>query len=145
MHLANSNAKFKQMLSTVGVHDKALQAMNGIILVPSNAAVDAFASSMGMTLQQLLSNKNLVDQITAYHFLPNVSIKKDLQVPNMPMFTKTGEFLMTVYDRIHVMVCSSASLAATGSTTLAPAAAAGHVQMPRSPNSSRFDYSQHFI
>jgi hypothetical protein len=86
VHLANSNAKFKQMLSTVGVDDKALQAMNGILLVPSNSAIDAFASSMGMTL----FNKHLVDQITAYHFLPAVSVKNDLKVSSMPLFTKTG-------------------------------------------------------
>lgn len=90
VHLANNSAKFKQMLSTVGVDDKAIQAMNGILLAPSDAAVDSFASSMGMTLPQLLNNKLLVDQVTAYHFLPDVKVDKNFKSPSMPIMTKTG-------------------------------------------------------
>lgn len=90
-YLAKNNDKFKQLLSTVSVDDKALNAMHGVLLVPSNAAVDALASSMGMTTQQLLANKLLVDQITAYHFLPKLSIKKGAKFPNTPIITNTGE------------------------------------------------------
>lgn len=90
-YLAKNNDKFKQMLNTVGVDDKAINSMHGILLVPSNAAVDAFVSSMdGMTLPELLRNNLLVDQATAYHFLPGVKVTPGLKVPNMPLTTKTG-------------------------------------------------------
>jgi hypothetical protein len=90
-YLAKNNDKFKQLLNTVGVNDKAISAMHGILLAPSNTAVDAFVSSMdGMTLPELLKNKLLVDQATAYHFLPGVRVTPGLKVPNMPLTTKTG-------------------------------------------------------
>jgi hypothetical protein len=90
-YLAKNNDKFKQMLNTVGVDDKAINSMQGILLAPSNAAVDAFVSSMdGMTLPELLRNKLLVDQATAYHFLPGVKVTSGLKVPSMPLITKTG-------------------------------------------------------
>jgi hypothetical protein len=63
-----------------------------------------------------------VDQITAYHFLPSVSIEKDLKVPNMPLFTETGKHLMTEYIGHGLQPSNAASLAVTGSATLAPAA-----------------------
>lgn len=89
-YLAKNNAKFKQMLNTVGVDDKALNAMHGVLLAPSDDAVDALASGMGMTLPEMLRNKQLVDQVTAYHFLPGIKVTPGLKVPSMPLTTKTG-------------------------------------------------------
>lgn len=78
------------MLAAVGVDEKALNAMNGIMLVPSDTAVDEFAGSMG-GLDAVLSNKHLADQVTAYHFLPGISVKQDFKAPNFPLITKTAE------------------------------------------------------
>ena len=64
--------------------------MHGILLAPSDAAVESLASSMGMSLQQLLTNPLLVDQITAYHFMLGVNITKGLKPANVPLITKTG-------------------------------------------------------
>lgn len=85
----NTHGKVRQMLGAVGVDEKALQAMSGILLVPNDAAVDEFAGSMG-GLDTVLRNKHLVDQVTAYHYLPGISIKQDFQAPNFPLITKTG-------------------------------------------------------
>lgn len=91
-YLGNSH-KFKQLLNAVSVDDKALKAMNGILLVPSDGAIEGLAKSMGMSMQQLLANPLLVDQITAYHFLPRVTVsKKPLKVANMPILSKTGAY-----------------------------------------------------
>lgn len=84
-----THGKFRQMLGAVGVDEKALKAMNGILLVPSDAGVAEFAGSMG-GLDNLLSNKHLVDQVTAYHYLPGISVKQDFKAPNFPLITKTG-------------------------------------------------------
>lgn len=65
VYLAKNNSQFKQLLNAVSVDDKALKAMNGILLAPNDAAIEALSKKMGMTVQQLLSNKLLVDQITA--------------------------------------------------------------------------------
>lgn len=89
-HLTSNHAKLWQLLAAVNVNDAVLKSMHGILLAPSDAAVDAFVKSMHMTLPQLLGNTLLVDQLTAYHFLPNVVIIKGFQPPSMPLITKTG-------------------------------------------------------
>lgn len=89
-YLAQHNSKFLQMLQAVSVNDTALARIRGILLAPSNSAVDAFATSMGMPLQQLLQNKLLVDQVVAYHFLPGVRVTADLKLPRLPLLTRTG-------------------------------------------------------
>jgi len=89
-YLERNNDKFRQMLKAVSVDDKALAAMNGVLLAPSDAAVDSLAASMGMTTKELLGKPLLVDRITSYHFMPAIKVTKAEKIVNMPLITKTG-------------------------------------------------------
>lgn len=66
----------------------------GTLLVPTNQAVAAFAASMGMTTQELLASKGLVDSILSYHFAPGLALTKgsaDTMLSGKPMLIATAE------------------------------------------------------
>lgn len=89
-YLEKNNEKFRQMLKAVSVDDKSLAAMNGVLLAPSDSAVDSLAASMGMTTQELVRKPLLVDRIASYHFMPAIKVTKGEKMVNMPLITKTG-------------------------------------------------------
>lgn len=74
------NTKFLQLLKSLGV-TIGDSKITGTMLVPSDKAIADFAKKMGLTEKELLARPGLVDQLLAYHFMPQYAINSTANIP----------------------------------------------------------------
>uniref|UniRef100_A0A383VGA1 FAS1 domain-containing protein n=1 Tax=Tetradesmus obliquus TaxID=3088 RepID=A0A383VGA1_TETOB len=74
------NSKFQQLLKSLGV-TIGDSKITGTMLVPSDKAIADFAKKMGLTEKELLARPALVDQLLAYHFMPQYAINSTANIP----------------------------------------------------------------
>lgn len=69
-----SRSLYARMVSSLKLQAEE-EKTTGTLFVPSDRAMNAFLSEMGLTADELLARPQLVDAILAYHFAPGVALK----------------------------------------------------------------------
>lgn len=88
----NDRTTWIKLLNTLDITEQNIPSNAPMTaLVPSNKAVAAFLSRLGMTEDEFVKRKELVDLVTAYHVIPGFQAKGPWDIPENPTLAVTAD------------------------------------------------------
>ncbi|KAF8063047.1 REE1 [Scenedesmus sp. PABB004] len=90
--MAKNRPLFTAMVQSLGITPQSFpQNTVGTVLAPSDEAITAFLSRMGLTRSQFLARKQLVDGVVAFHWIPGFQAVNVDSVPRNPTVALTAD------------------------------------------------------
>ncbi|KAF6261444.1 hypothetical protein COO60DRAFT_785857 [Scenedesmus sp. NREL 46B-D3] len=89
---SNDRTTWIKLLNSLDITEQNIPSTASMtVFIPSNKAVAAFLSRLGMSEDEFVKRKELVDLVTAYHIIPGFQAKGAWDIPRNPTLAVTAD------------------------------------------------------